>query len=91
MKKDFSKEIFENYVGLNNRILKIELKDGKILEGVLVSFIEGNRDFDEPYIIRWHFVPENDIERYKKFPPIDFGEEIGFEINQDDIKSVTFK
>ncbi len=87
MKKDFSKEIFEKYYNSKEKILQITLKDGTILEGILVSFIHGEGGID-PLIIKWHFVDKADIEKHHL--SID-GEEIGTLINQEDIKSVNFK
>ena len=91
MKKDYSKEIFEKYFNSENKILKITLNNGKVLTGIFTSFIHGTMDFNEPYILKWHFVAEKDILRHNNLPQIDFGEEYGEIINQSDIKNVTFK
>jgi len=91
MNSDFSKDIYEKYFNKKDRILQVTLKNGTSLKGIFVSFTHGDPDGKEPYITKWHFVPEEDIENYRSFPHIDFGEEYGQIINQSDIENVTFK
>lgn len=90
-KKDHSKEIFEKYFSSKEKMIKVTLKNNEVLEGIFVSFIHGDESADEPFIIKWHFIDKKDIERYKNFPQIDFGEEYGKEIDQSEIRSVSFK
>ncbi|MGZ4056893.1 MAG: hypothetical protein ACXVPU_09125 [Bacteroidia bacterium] len=88
--KDYSKEIFEKYYGIKDRILEILLNDDTILEGILVSFFHGDPD-SETYIVKWHFIDKNEISKYLNEISIDGSEEFGRIIMQEDIKSVKFK
>lgn len=90
MKKDFSKEIFEKYYSAKDKLLVITLKDGRVLEGMFVSFFHGDESTD-PFIIKWHFVETKDLDKHRHPVIIDGGEEIGEVINQEDIMEVKFK
>lgn len=36
------------------------LKNGRHIKGVIVGYFKGDELSDEPYIMRWHIVDEND-------------------------------
>jgi hypothetical protein len=91
MTTDYSKEIYDKYYNINNRILVITLKDNTVLEGILIGFIHG--DSDDPFIIKWHFVDKNELETFQQGLDlsIDGNPEKGKMIEQNDIKNVSFK
>lgn len=91
MKRDYSKQIYEKYFGIKHKVLKVTLKNGKELYGIFVSVVHGDSDVGETYVLKWHFVPEEQIEKYISEPLIDFSEVYALEINQDDIKEVCLK
>lgn len=90
---DFSKEIYNNYYNVKDRIVEITMKDNTVLEGTLVSFFHGDKDADEPFVTQWHFVNKKDIEQYQKnlHLSIDGNQDIGMNIKQKDIKTIRFK
>jgi hypothetical protein len=93
METDFSKEIYDNYYNVKDRIVEIIMKDNRILEGKLVSFFHGNKESNEPFITKWHFVDKNDIQEYQKglVVSIEGNQEIGTIIDQKNIREVRFK
>jgi len=90
--KDYSKEIYDKYYSSNGKILKIVLKDNSVLNGIFVGFSHGDAESEESYIIKWHFVSEGEIEKYRtEILAEETMQEYGRIIKQEDIKSVTFK
>jgi len=91
--KDYSKEIYDNFFNSEGRILKVALRNNKILNGIFVSIFHGDPDSGEPFIVKWHFVEEKDIPSYRQGldVAIDSGREIGMMIDQKDIEHVSFK
>ena len=89
-KKDFSQDILEKYYN-QNRIVEITLKDNTILEGILSSFIHGDENEGEPFIIKWHFIDKDEIDKQDPLISVEGYEETGKIINQKDIKSIKFK
>lgn len=83
---DYSKEIFDKYFSAD-RSLKVTLKNGTVMKGRLVSFFHG--DPDEPYIIKWHFVSEEDLAKYREMPFTGDEAPIGTIIKQEDIENVS--
>ncbi len=86
MEQDFSKEIFENWYE-PGKIVSISLKNGVLLEGVLVGFYHGEEN--EPYIIMWDFIAEDDYQALDQF--LEIPDSIKLKLKQDDILSVNFK
>lgn len=89
--KDSSKEIYDTYFENKDKLLEVSLKNGKVLTGIFVSFVHGDEDSNEPFIIKWHFINETDIEKHKHMFSIDGNEDIGIMIEQKDIVQVKFK
>lgn len=89
--KDNSKEIYNNYFDNKDQLLEVTLKNGNVLTGIFVSFVHGDEDSNEPFIIKWHFINEKDIEKHKHMFSIDGNEDIGIMIEQKDIVHVKFK
>ena len=89
-KKDHSKEIFEKYYNLN-RLVEITLKDDSVIVGILSSFIHGDESMGEPFIIKWHFIDKDEINKPDPLLSLEGYEETGRIINQEDIKSIKFK
>jgi len=89
--KDDSKEIFKKYYSTDKKnILKITLKDNTVLEGVFISYFHGDEDFGEPYIVKWHFLDKDDVEKHDHLISLDGSEDYGKIIFQKDIKRVEF-
>jgi hypothetical protein len=65
MKADFSKTIFETYFGLTKKLVVITLHDKTELTGKFTGFFRGEKEFDEPYIIKWRFVNEEELKEIK--------------------------
>ena len=93
MARDFSKEIYDKYYNVKDRIVEITLKDNTILEGILVSFFHGGNETGGPFIVRWHFIDKKDMEAYHKGfdVPLDGNQDLGRIIAQKDIRNVRFK
>lgn len=83
--QDYSRIIYDTYYSANKPV-KITLKNGRVLEGKLVGFFHGDRNSDDPFVIRWHFIGLGEEE----LEPLGEGEPGAF-LNQEDIKSVEFK
>lgn len=88
---DYSREILEKYFSKKDRILKVTLKDNSVIYGIFVSYFHGDENTTEPFISRWHFIEEKNIEKHHNLTSIDSGEDYGIIIKQNDIKSVDFK
>lgn len=86
---DLSKEIYEKYFGISRDTVIITLRDKTELQGKLTGFFRGEKDFDEPYIIRWRFVSEEELKEIDFLPYPN--QEVGYIIKQADIESVRFK
>ena len=65
-KEDTSIEYFEKYYNSNDKLLKITLNDNSILEGIFVGVYHGDRQLGEPFVIKWHFIPKEDIQKHSK-------------------------
>ena len=89
--KDNSKEIYNKFFENKDKLIGVTLKNGKVLRGIFVSFVHGDEDSNDPFIIKWHFINENDIEKHKHMFSIDGNEDLGVMIDQKDIDSVKFK
>jgi hypothetical protein len=90
-KIDYSKEIYDKYCNSEDRILQVFLKDGSMLEGIFVGYFHGDIDAGEPYILKWHFIPESEIKKYHIELSAETKQEFGRIIKQKDIKEVRFK
>ncbi len=90
-KSDYSREVFEKYYNAKGHILEITLKDNIVLEGIFVGFVHGDESFDESYIIRWRFLPKDEVEKHIHLISIDGSEDYGRMLEQKDIKCVKFK
>ena len=91
MKEDYSKEIYDKYCNSEDRILQVFLKDGSALEGIFVGYFHGDTEAGEPYILKWHFVPESEVRKYHIAISAETKQEFGIIINQEDIKEVRFR
>lgn len=91
MENDYSKEIYNKYYNSEGRILQIFLKDGSMLEGIFVGFFHGDSEARDPYVIKWHFVPESDLEEYDSLPFYAKKNEFERIIKQEEIERVQFK
>lgn len=87
MKTDYSKQIYDIYFGLENRMIKLVLKNGSIIKGIICGFFKGDTDLDEPYVIKWHIVKE---QNYKRFGSNFLGCITGEIIKQEDIHEVYY-
>ena len=90
-KKDFSKEIYKKFYNSSGRILQIFLKDGSTLKGVFVGVYHGDTEAGEPYVIKWHFVPESDFGEYNILPFYARKHKLERIIRQEEIDTVQFK
>lgn len=87
MKTDFSKIIYDNYFNRSNRLIEVTLKNNRKIHGIFISFVRGDFDCNEPYIIKWLIVEE----KYKMTLGIDaFGFGIGEIINHNEITCIKF-
>ncbi|HXB41637.1 MAG TPA: hypothetical protein VNZ49_13945 [Bacteroidia bacterium] len=86
-KKDYSQEIYLKYFNAEGKIIKVTLKNNKVLEGIFVGFF--HPDDKSEYIFKWHFMPEKEIKKFNK-AGAEEKEELGLMILQKDIKKVTF-
>lgn len=89
MKTDFSKEIFKKYFGPSRGLVVVTLQDKRELTGKLTGFFRGEQEFDEPYIIMWRFVDEQELKEIDFLPYPN--QEVGCIIHQRDIVGVRFK
>ena len=89
--KDYSKEIYDKYYNSEGNIIQIFLKDGSMLEGAFVGFFHGDTQVGEPFVIKWHFVPESEMEKYHSVALAEIKNEFGKIIKQEDIERVRFK
>jgi hypothetical protein len=89
MKIDFSKEIFNMYFGLSLGLVVVTLRDKTQLTGKFTGFFRGEKEFDEPYIIMWRFVTEEELKEIDFLPYPN--QEVGRIIYQCDIENVRFK
>ena len=87
MKTDFSKQIYDNYYSLTNRKIELILKDGRYLAGFICGFFRGDRESNDPYIIKWHIVSE---EEKNRFGTAILGCLTGEIIRQEDIAEIYF-
>ena len=90
-KKDYSKEIYKKFYNSHGRILQIFLKDCSMLEGFFVGVYRGDIESGEPYIIKWHFVPESDREKYDSILMGKKKNKLERIIRQEEIVKVQFK
>ena len=63
------------------------MEGGSIFKGVIVGFFKGDEDNNEPYIVKWHIVPES---RKIKLGMDGFGIIKGEFIETNDIVKVNF-
>ncbi|HWY11097.1 MAG TPA: hypothetical protein VN026_07225 [Bacteroidia bacterium] len=90
-KKDYSREIFEKFYNPNGKVLEVILKNGTVLEGIFIGFVHGDESSGEPFIIKWHFIDKSDISKHNATIAIDWGQDYGRLIEQEEIKSIKFK
>ena len=87
METDLSKQLYDRYFKLRNRVVTVTMRNGREITGVLIAFYRGEKDWGEPYIAEWHIVDE----KYKMTSGIDaFGFPIGEYIKQKEIESIKF-
>jgi hypothetical protein len=86
---DLSKEIFDKYFGVASSLVVITLHDKTELTGKLTGFFRGDEEFNEPYIIMWRFVNENELKEIDFLPYPN--QEVGCLIRQKDIATVRLK
>ena len=86
MNEDFSKEILETWFD-PGKIVTIKLKNGVVLDGVLIAFYHGEEN--DPYIVNWDFIYEEDFKKLGQ--PSEISESIKITLRQEDIESIDFK
>ena len=91
MKEDYSKEIYDKFCNAEDKILQVFLKNGSMLEGIFVGYFHGDPEVGEPYILKWHFIPESEIKKYHITISAETKKEFGRIIKQADIKEVRFR
>jgi hypothetical protein len=87
---DYSKEIYDKYCNSEGRILQIFLKDGSMLEGIFGGYFHGDIEVGEPFIIKWQFIPESDIDKYNSVVLTESTDTLGRIIKQEEIDRVQF-
>ena len=87
MKIDLSIDLYNKYFKLKNRKLDIRLKNNSVLTGEFIGFFKGEDEFNEPYIISWHFIdyPKNNFIGHDSF-----GFFLGKIIDQNDLAQIYF-
>ncbi len=60
MKTDYSRIFYNKYFGLANRNIEVRMKNGKIIQGIIIGFYRSCDDDAIPCITRWHIVDEKD-------------------------------
>ena len=88
---DYSREIVEKYYNPQGCLLEIILKNETVLEGIFIGFFHGDKGTNDPYIIKWHFLPKAFINAQAALILPDGSEDYGEIVKQEDIKSVIFK
>jgi len=91
MKEDYSKVIYNKFYSTDLKILQVLLKNGSIMEGVLVGFYQGDSLAGEPFITRWNFVVESDFKEYDSLPFYARKNDLEKIIKQEEIELVQFK
>lgn len=87
MKTDFSRLLYDKYLGLTCRSIEVKLKNGTVHQGVIIGFYKSGDESDKPYISKWHLVDEKE----KNTLGInDFGFLTGQIIEQNNIAEVKF-
>ena len=88
MKEEISATvIFERFYKTGDKNLKIVLKNGNVMEGILVGHFHGDID-EADEITEWHFVPKSEMEAYQSAS--DDKEKFGWKIKHEEIISVEF-
>ena len=90
-KIDYSKEIYDKYCNAEDRILQVFLKNGSVIEGIFVGYFHGDTEAGEPYILKWHFIPESEIKKYHLVATAEMKNKFGRIIGQKEIDRVQFK
>lgn len=88
MKTDTSNDYYRFFYNSGDRLLRLTLKDGKVLEGRFIGFFHGEEERNEPYIVKWHFLQKGTEPPLKSsiFPT----QQEGIYIDHDNIESVEF-
>jgi hypothetical protein len=60
MEKDFSGILYEKYFSLTDRNIEIELKNGKVVQGMIIGFYRNGEYNSKPCIFKWHIVNADD-------------------------------
>jgi hypothetical protein len=89
IKKDYSHEIYLKYFSAEGKLIKVTLHNHKVMEGIFVGFF--HPDNESEYIFKWHFVPKNEIDKFRKAISPEEKEGLGLMILQEEIKKVEFK
>jgi len=84
METDASKQLYRKYYGLTNRKIKITLKDGKCIEGVIAGFFRGYAESNETFITQWHIVDGTQVIEITDNSP-------GIFVKQNEIAEVYFE
>lgn len=54
--EDNSKDIFDRFYAPGDRVVRVHLKNGTVLEGRFIGYFLGDEESGDPYIFRWHFL-----------------------------------
>jgi|GEM_PF-3502578 len=89
IRKDYSQEIYLKYFSTDGKLIKVTLHNDKVMEGIFVGFF--HPDDTSENIFKWHFIPKNELERFRKAIIPEEKEGLGLMILQEEIKNVEFK
>ena len=87
MKTDYSKQIYDTYYSLTDRVIELILKDGRCIRGIICGFFKGDPESGESYITKWHIVGS---EKKDRFRSNFLGCITGEIIKQEDIQEIHF-
>ncbi len=87
MEIDLSKQLYQKYFKLTNRLITVTLKNGTIVSGVFISFCKNESYDTKQYITKWLLL--NEHESYT-LGIDDFGCLIGLYIQQNEIAEILF-
>ncbi len=87
METDTSRLLYDYYFSREQGLIELQLKSGRKISGFFIGFCNGEEDFGDFFVTKWHLVPE----AFRKSCGIDFsGFLTGDLINHEDIETVRF-
>jgi hypothetical protein len=85
---DSSIWLHHKYFRLKNRKIRIKLKNGKTISGIIHGFYHGDEEKGENRYWMWHIIPSEAIYHFGVDP---FGFSVGETINHQNIESIFFE